>query len=554
MSILFNELFQKKLIDRQTFLDFVNVEDPIQNMYEYFKKNNKNIQDLINVIINVYNIQYVDLSKIEVSKDIFNTITNNISSKYNIFCIDKKDNHITVVTNKPITDMYIYNNLLSEIYPYTMDIKFAFKKEIEDMVLSLNKTNTLKKEEISTIDKNEDISIDPKETMKKVNDIINKGILLEASDIHLEPINENNIRVRYRIDGDLITISDVKIYIKEYANIVSRIKVLAGLDPSERRKSQDGKIANYTFEKEIFDLRVSSMSTIYGEKIVIRLIKKITNNMNLETLGFSQSECLRMSRLLSKKNGIIFLTGQTGSGKSTTVYTMLNMLNTENVNICTVEDPVESEIPGIFQVQVNELADITFASALRTFLRQDPDIISVGEIRDLVTADIAIKAANTGHLVLSTIHTNNTTSTINRLISMGIESYKISEGVIGIVSQRLVKKLCPYCKKEHILTDIQKDRIGKTLKQFDLKDISEYKFFKPNILGCPHCNKGYKGRIVIPEILEFNEKIDILIAQKLNSVELRNKILKDTDIFLPFEKSVFDKIEDISIDTLKQFL
>lgn len=554
---LTNKLFKDKLIDKDTFLNSKNSEDIINYLYENFNANNNPIEGLITAIEENYKIKYVNLKKKTILKESLNSITKELINKYNIYCIDRTPNSISLVTYKPIENFERNVELIEEFYPLKVELFFAFKNEIEESISNTlnNKNRQVRSSENTTTQKiDENYEVIPEKAAQKAQEIIQKGIDFEASDIHIEPLGEKGIRVRLRVDGDLMPINDFFIHPKEYDNIIARIKIMANMDTAEKRKSQDGKIANVEFNGVVYDLRVSSMFTIFGEKIVIRLIKKITGNKDLSTLGFNKEEMKIIDRLLAKPNGILLVTGQTGSGKSTSVYTMINMLNNEDVNICTVEDPVESEVIGISQVQVNELAGISFPSSLRTFLRQDPDIIMVGEIRDLETGEIAIKAANTGHFVLSTVHTNNATATINRLISMGIEAYKISEGIVGIVSQRLVKKLCPYCKKEHILSRSEKDRFDSIITKNKLGSIDNFKFYENNPLGCPHCNKGFKGRTVVAEVLEFNEKINNLIAKNTTAVELRESIIQDRDIFLPFEYTAFKRSEDISIETLREFL
>lgn len=554
---LVNKLFKDKLIDRDTFLNSKNSEDIIEYMYEYFKESNKPIENLISAIEDSYKTKYIKLKDKNIPKETLNSLTKELANKHNIYCIDRNSEKISLVTYKPIESVEENAELIEELYPLKIELFFAFKSEIEEAISNSlnNKSRQIRSnEKVNTQVIDDNYKVIPEKAAQKAQEIIQKGIDFEASDIHIEPLGEKGIRVRLRVDGDLLPLNDVFIHPKEYDNIIARIKIMANMDTAEKRKSQDGKIANVEFNGVVYDLRVSSMFTIFGEKIVIRLIKKITGGKDLSTLGFSQEEMKIIDRLLAKPNGILLVTGQTGSGKSTSVYTMINMLNNDDVNICTVEDPVESEVIGISQVQVNELAGISFASSLRTFLRQDPDIIMVGEIRDLETGEIAIKAANTGHFVLSTVHTNNSTATINRLISMGIESYKISEGIVGIVSQRLVKKLCPHCKREHNLNEYEQERFSKVIEKNNLGDLSDYTFYENNPLGCPECNKGYKGRTVVAEVLEFNEKINTLVSKNITAVELREKIMNDRDVFLPFEYTAFQRSEIISIESLKEFL
>lgn len=562
MNRVVNSLFIKRLIDNETFLKLQNADNQLELIYDYYKMNNKNIDELVNIVEEIIDMKYVNLKRMNITKDIINSISTDIRNKYNINCINKSGNEISIVTSKPFTDREVYNNMMNDLYPLKVNTFFAFQNEIDDKLKKIEVKKDKRTKNLKKIDRKsnneskskEEFTINPKDSMKKVNLIIQAAIKKDSSDIHIEPLNSDKIRIRIRIDGDLCNLNSVIIYPQEYNNIVSRIKVMAELDPSEKRKSQDGKIANFIYEDVAYDLRVSSMFTILGEKIVIRIIRKITNNKNLKHLGFNEEESIRIEKLIKRQNGILLVTGETGSGKSTSVYTLINMLNKENVNICTVEDPVESEIEGVSQVQVNELAEITFVSALKTFLRQDPDIILVGEIRDYITAETAIKAANTGHLVLTTIHTNNTTSTINRLISMGIEAYKISEGINGIMSQRLVKKLCPHCKRIHELNNEEYNKFKEVLTRHNIGNIDDLVFYEANVEGCNYCNQGYKGRIVIPEILEFNEEVNTLISKNYTSVELRSKIITNRNIFLPFEQSVFLKKDMIAVDTIKEFL
>lgn len=554
---LTNKLFKDKIIDKDVFLNSKSSEDIIDYLYLDFTKKNLELDKLISEIEVYYKTKYIDLKTNVVSKESLNSLSKEITNKYNVYCINRTQTNVSLVTYKPMQVLENKSKLQEEFYPLKVDLFFAFKNEIEECISNTlnNKNRQVRTNENTPANKIDDsYEVIPQKAAQKAQEIIQKGIDFEASDIHIEPLGERGIRVRLRVDGDLLPLNDVFIHPKEYDNIIARIKIMANMDTAEKRKSQDGKIANVEFNGVVYDLRVSSMFTIFGEKIVIRLIKKITGNKDLTTLGFNKEEMNIIDRLLAKPNGILLVTGQTGSGKSTSVYTMINMLNNEDVNICTVEDPVESEVIGISQVQVNELAGISFPSSLRTFLRQDPDIIMVGEIRDLETGEIAIKAANTGHFVLSTIHTNNSTATINRLISMGIESYKISEGIVGIVSQRLVKKLCPHCKREHILNEVEKNRFSEIIEKNNLGELKDFTFYENNPLGCPECNKGYKGRTVVAEVLEFNEKINNLIANNATAVELRESIMQDRDIFLPFEYTAFKRSNEISIETLKEFL
>lgn len=346
--------------------------------------------------------------------------------------------------------------------------------------------------------------------VRLADSILNEAVSEGASDIHIEPENKR-VRVRFRVDGVLKEHVDIPNDL--YSAVLARYKIMANLDISERRIPQDGKIA-YNINGEEYDFRVSTLPIIYGEKIVIRIFNSNTGNVSFNALANNKEDLIKMERMLRHPHGIILLTGPTGSGKTTTLYSFLRKLNTEGVNITTIEDPVENNIDGINQTQVNPKADLTFSAALRSILRQDPNIIMVGEIRDNETADIAVKAAITGHLVLSTVHTNDAVSTVTRLVDMGIENYLVADSLVGAISERLVRKLCPHCKKEHKLT----------AEEALLLDGHEGdKIYEK--CGCPLCNHtGYKGRTGVFEILEINDDIKQVIDTKDFSIEALRKV------------------------------
>lgn len=347
-----------------------------------------------------------------------------------------------------------------------------------------------------------------------VSSTIEQAARMRASDIHIEPL-EGRIRVRFRIDGMLIEHSTYQMNM--LSAIVARVKIIGGMDISEKRKPQDGRITHVVDRTE-YDIRVSILPTVYGEKIVMRLTSKMTLTKEKKLLGFSDDELKVFDNILANPNGIILVTGPTGSGKSTTLYTALSELNKEDVNIITVEDPVEANIDGINQVQVNPKADLTFASALRSILRQDPDIIMIGEIRDQETASIAVTASITGHLVVSTLHTNSAANTISRLADMGIEPYLIADATVGVIAQRLVRRLCD-CKKVKQADEFEKRLLG-------VPENEEVEIFTP--CGCSKCNEtGYRGRIGIYEIMPITKKIKRAIASKANADELEKIALEE---------------------------
>lgn len=359
---------------------------------------------------------------------------------------------------------------------------------------------------------NEDVNNSP--IVQLVNSMLEQAVRQRTSDIHIEAL-EKAVRVRYRIDGALFERATYNI--KLLPAIVARLKVIGGMDISEKRKPQDGRITTFVDNRE-YDIRVSILPTVYGEKTVMRITNKGNLTRDISELGFSDQERKVFTHILKNPHGIILVTGPTGSGKSTTLYTALSELNTEDVNIITVEDPVEANVAGINQVQTNTKAGLTFASALRSILRQDPDIIMIGEIRDGETASIAVQASITGHLVVSTLHTNSAASTVSRLADMGVESYLIADSVVGIIAQRLVRRLCPKCKQKRLVNEDE-------MELMELTDPNT-EIYEP--VGCPNCdNSGYRGRIGVYEILEVNNDIKRVIAKGGDADEIKEVALKN---------------------------
>lgn len=347
-----------------------------------------------------------------------------------------------------------------------------------------------------------------------VNDIIIDAVNKNASDIHFDP-HEKFLKIRVRVDGDL---QDYSIVDNKYKrNLVTRVKLLSGMNITESRLPQDGAIKSNINGKDL-DLRVSCLPTNLGEKVVIRILDYTMSFEGLEKLGFSKTNYEHILKMIANPNGIVLITGATGSGKSTTVYSMLQKLNREETNIITVEDPVEMNIEGVNQIQVNSDIGLTFANVLRSILRQDPNIILIGEIRDSETAKIAIRASITGHLVLSTLHTNNSLNTIERLLDMDVERYLLSSSLKGIVSQSLAKRLCPHCKKLVPTTDWEKQIFKKSL---GIEVNETYK-----AVGCDKCHKGYKGRIAIQEVLYITEEIRNAINEGKPREDLHRMIYK----------------------------
>ncbi len=347
--------------------------------------------------------------------------------------------------------------------------------------------------------------------VKLVNSLIDKALEEGASDIHFEP-SDQGLRIRMRLDGILHDLA-VPTRFKQ-AHIISRVKVMANLDIAEKRLAQDGNIHHRKKEREI-NLRVSTMPTVHGEKVVVRLLDKEMIVLPLERLGFSNNDYCNLKRLLLNQSGMVLVTGPTGCGKTTTLYSALNYLNDPRYNIITVEDPVEYHLKGINQVPVNRRINRTFANTLRSILRQDPDIIMVGEIRDLETVKIATQAALTGHLVLSTLHTNNAAGAVTRLIDMGLEPYMVTASTVGLIAQRLIRKICPYCKEEDPL-----DKAAREFCALYFKEEPVPTFYRG--AKCKRCNyTGFRGRTAIQEILILNQELQTLILNRAPAVEIQ---------------------------------
>jgi type IV pilus assembly protein PilB len=382
----------------------------------------------------------------------------------------------------------------------------------------------------------EELELSSAPIVQLVKSIIEQAVRQRASDIHFDAL-EKQVRVRYRIDGVL---AEKMLYdIALLPAIVTRIKILAGLDISEKRKPQDGRMTMIVDHAE-YDIRVSILPSTYGEKVVMRLTSSSSLTRNKSELGLREWEMKRFDHILSSPNGILLVTGPTGSGKSTTLYTALSELNSEEVNIITVEDPVEANIPGINQVQVNPKANLTFASALRSILRQDPDIIMIGEIRDYETASIAVQASITGHLVVSTLHTNSAAATITRLIDMGVESFLLADSVIGVIAQRLVRRLCTACRKPRQATEEEKLLLGVPTDR-------EYTIYDP--VGCSYCaDTGYYGRIGVYEIMEISPQLKRVITSRGSTELIKETALQEgmKTLHMSAAEYVLDGITSIS--------
>ena len=497
-------------------------------------------------------IDSVVLGGMTISPDVLKMVKDSsILKKYSMipYMVDEKNpNCLKVAMADPldimaVDDLAVITGMdISPVIATNTDILVAIDKyygnqETKAMAEMFTKQREEKENEAKAAEEEKKDDVDDSPIVVLVKTIIEQAVRMHTSDIHIEPF-ETEIRIRYRIDGVLKEITTYPISM--LSAISARLKIIGGMDISEKRKPQDGRITQVVDGME-YDIRASILPTVFGEKCVMRLTSKTTLSLPKKNLGFSEEEMAKFDKILSNPNGIILVTGPTGSGKSTTLYTALSELNTEDVNIITVEDPVEANIDGINQVQVNVKADLTFASALRSILRQDPDIIMIGEIRDEETANIAVTASITGHLVVSTLHTNSAASSLTRLADMGIAPYLLADSVVGVIAQRLVRRLCKNCKKEYEPTELEWEVIG--------DHTPGQKVYAP--CGCAQCNDtGYKGRIGVYEILPITNKIKRLVSKGAAAEDIQDVALQEGMSTLRMSAARLVKEGTTSIDEL----
>lgn len=477
-----------------------------------------------------FGLSYVDLDSLEIPLDVMSILSQDLLKKTQAVPLFRMSKALTVAVADPIylaqlSDIRFATELVPEpvIVEYTKlqrllnpdydessvgsGMSISSDAQAQDLVLE---TEDLESEE----DK-DDSGVD---VTQFVNELLSHAIKKKVSDIHIEPY-EKILRIRFRLDGILQVVSMPPKSLSR--KMTSRIKVMAQLNSSERRIPQDGRIHFRVGEEKHIDFRVNTLPTLYGEKIVMRILDSDTAALGVDNLGFDKKQKEDLLSALSKPDGMILVTGPTGSGKTVTLYAGLNILNTSEKNISTAEDPAEIQVPGINQVNVNNKVGLTFASALRAFLRQDPDIIMVGEIRDLETAEISIKAAQTGHLVLSTLHTNSAPETLSRLQNMGVPPFNIASSVHLIVAQRLARRLCKHCK---VLNEEIPDKALIQLG-FDEAQISSLDIYEP--VGCGKCSNGYKGRVGIYQVMPISTKMETMIMNGANSLEIAEQALKE---------------------------
>lgn len=482
-------------------------------------------EDIADVLSKQLGIQKVDLQHMQIDKNVVKLVPIQVLKKNVLMPYAfKEDNRsvLMVAMSNPL-DYYamedisiITNYQVEPIIATTRSIMLSIDKYFgqEEVKSALNAYAQEKNLEVK-VDEVEQQDINSSPIVTLVKEMIDNAVRQRASDIHIEPMEEE-IRVRYRIDGVLHNRGHYNINVLQA--IIARIKIIGGMDIAEKRKPQDGRITQVVDHVE-YDIRVSVLPTVHGEKVVMRLTAKMALTREKSQLGLKPYELEQFDYILRNPHGILLVTGPTGSGKSTTLYTALSELNKEDVNIITVEDPVEANIDGINQVQVNTKAELTFASSLRSILRQDPDIIMIGEIRDHETAAIAVQASITGHLVVSTLHTNSAASTITRLEDMGIESYLIADSVVGVIAQRLVRRLCQECKKPKKADANELEILGRKPEE----DITIY---EP--CGCSKCDgTGYKGRIGVYEIMRMTPDLKKIVSKRQGADILKEKALEE---------------------------
>ncbi len=499
---------------------------------ELIKKKVVSEEKLLSLLSEFYKAPFIDLRNLAIPSNIVKIVPRTTAEKYLLLPFEKKGPNLQVAMADP-SDIQLIEKLRFttgfKVNPF-VSLSFRIKEKLEETYGKAEEEffSRLKSEILEKSSEEEEIGVEvpgqgvislddlknlasQAPIVKLVNAIILEALKKGASDIHIEPF-EKELRIRYRIDGILHEVAKYQPNIKDA--VVARIKVLSKLDIAEKRLPQDGRMKAKYQERDI-DFRVSTVPTVFGEKVVLRVLDKGALKLNLSELGLEEREYELLKKAIFSPYGMVLVTGPTGSGKTTTLYSSLLTVNKPEVNIMTVEDPVEYNLYGINQVQVNPEIGLTFARVLRAFLRQDPDIIMVGEIRDSETAEIAVEAALTGHLVLSTLHTNDAPSTITRLIDMEIEPFLVSSSVILVVAQRLARKICPYCKEPYQYPVEVLKEVG-----FSQEEIASLKTFKGK--GCPECDfTGYKGRVALYEVMEVVPEIRDAIVKGKNAEEIR---------------------------------
>ena len=549
--------FSNKIIENLKKNKGLNQSETIQALLE---KGHITELEIANLFSEEYGLEVIkNLNEYKINEEVLNLVSQKVCRKNLILPLVKIDNTLVVVFSDP-SDMNLRDNLslitgykIQPVVSTRTAIKDAFNKffdsqnVMDNLVFDMSLEMAGFEDELAiNLDKEVETKAgDP--VIGFVNLMFSDAIRLKSSDIHIETY-EKSFRIRYRIDGALYEKHSLS---KDMSSVVvSRIKVMSGMDISEKRKPQDARLKIVLAGQEL-NMRVNSTPTVNGEKVVLRILDNSALEVDMRKLGMVDFQLVLFKKHLSAPQGLILMTGPTGSGKTTTIYSGLAALNTPDTNICTAEDPVEFRIHGINQVQMNPKAGLNFASALRAFLRQDPDVVLVGEIRDFETAEIAFKASSTGHLVLSTLHTNDTASTITRLLSMGVPSYDVADNTSLIVAQRLMRRLCQYCRLP------ANDVYVRSLTEIGVskEDLDAYydKVFQKNPDGCSNCGSlGYKGRVAVYEMLEVTKTIKMGIFDKLSPIQLK-KISMEQDGLVSLRMSALEKLRE-GITTIEEVI
>jgi type IV pilus assembly protein PilB len=475
-------------------------------------------QDLISALAKQIGLPFVDLGEYPIDPAAASMISDGLAKRYSALPIGFDESKLVVAMSDPanvfaLDDIRTITGLdIKPVVSTRTDIHTAIARfhRLDQSVEDIVGAATEETDDLEDLAKTREL-VEDAPIVKLVNLLITQAVGERASDIHIEP-QERDVRIRYRIDGVLHEVMRSPKSIQ--SGVISRLKIMSDINIAERRIPQDGRVGLVVGGKAI-DLRVATLPTVFGEKVVIRILDKSSVLLNLQDLGFSDHNFSRYELSFRKPYGMILVTGPTGSGKSTTLYATLNIINTPERNIITVEDPVEYRLPGVNQIQINHKAGLTFASALRSILRSDPDVVLIGEIRDRETAQISIEAALTGHLVLSTLHTNNAPSAVSRLIEMGIEPFLVSSAIDGILAQRLLRILCERCKELYAPTEDALREAGIPLGA----DGTAPKLYRP--VGCSHCSKtGYRGRTAAHEVMLSSEEIERLVSERRSAEEI----------------------------------
>ncbi|MEY3219818.1 MAG: hypothetical protein RIT27_1175 [Pseudomonadota bacterium] len=557
------EAFQKARAKNKSFIRYITSEKLVSP------------HEVAHVAAHEFAVPLLDINTIELDPDLLELVKLELIKKYNVLPLFKRGKKLFVATADPtnfhaLDDIRFQVNMITE--PVMVD-EDKLLKIVERTVESLEAPPQSEDEDgafgeideaaesakVNASESNEE-SADDAPVVKFVRKMLLDAIKIGASDLHFEPY-EKFYRVRYRIDGMLRQVSRAPLNMA--GKISARIKVLSRMDVSERRVPQDGRIKMRLAGGKAIDFRVSTCPTLFGEKVVMRILNSDAAMLNIDQLGYEPEQKRLYLEALEKPYGMVLVTGPTGSGKTVSLYTGINILNRPEVNISTAEDPVEINLPGINQVQIDDRTGMTFEKALKAFLRQDPDIILVGEIRDLTTASIAIKAASTGHMVMSTLHTNDAPQTLTRMVDMGVPTFALASAVNLIMAQRLTRRLCPKCKiKVTVTTDIAK--VGpnvvhknsllsdgfseEVVNEFMSTDSQARKLFAPNPQGCDHCSSGYKGRVGIYQVMPISEEMKRLIMTGKNALELAQQARREgiPDLRQSGLKKVADGLTSIS--------